>query len=248
MRSVDRMSSGLLSQIYELQIASSCAQRVIEGLRRQHDIVENVFFSSTVLASAFIIVSFVYDSKEILFVALAYQIAAFLIVLMRTYTASFELLFFIDKKSVNINDTQFLDVLRSCLRKAIILEYDCKINEYDPLTLPDICKLIDGRALCRFSCTCKRYYPKYDISVLLYENDITGLNKGSIRVFSLRGYVEISAFEIFFGRLRKLMSKYIDYPLATTWHFLELRICTQILLAISCLETLGLSIATCIGS
>jgi len=78
------MSVDLASR-YELQVASGCVQGVIEGLRRQHDIVENVFFSNTVLASAFIIVSFIYDSKEILFVALAYQIAAFLIVLMRTY-------------------------------------------------------------------------------------------------------------------------------------------------------------------
>ncbi|RLG77698.1 MAG: hypothetical protein DRO12_01450 [Thermoprotei archaeon] len=93
------MSASSTSQ-YELRAASSCAQRVIDELRHQHDVVENVFFSSTVLASAFIIVFFVYDSREILFVALAYQIAALLAVLMRTYIASFEQLFFIDKKQL----------------------------------------------------------------------------------------------------------------------------------------------------
>ena len=247
LRGLFKMSAGSASQ-YELSVASGCTQRVIEEMRRQHDVVENVFFSSTVLASAFIIVSFVYDSREILFVALAYQIAAFLAVLMRTYTASFELFFFIDKKSANINDEQFLSMLRTILRRAIILEYDCRINEYDPLTLQDICRLIDGKVLCRFSCTCRRYYPKYSMSILSYESIINGLDEDNIRVFSLRGYVELSAFEIFFGGLRRLVVKYNDFPLATPWHSLGLRIRTQILLLIVLLRALGLRVATYVSS
>jgi len=80
--------------------------------------------------------------------------------------------------------------------------------------------------------------------ILLYENNIDGLNEDNIRVVSLRGYVELSAFEIFFGGLRKLVTKHIDYPLATPWHSLELRIRTQIILLIVLLRVLGLRVAT----